>query len=768
MPSIPSPDILHILMTSLHFRKKQLILPVRARAWGVLILLVLLQAGCGPTVYFVKPPDWQGLRARDSTIAHFRPAIRGKTFCLDPGHGPGVENRQGPAGDVYEPEVNFRVALMLKRYLERAGANVVLTRTAKTNPPLEKRKAIARQARADFFISIHHNAAGNLFTNYTSTWYHGRPGTRGYHPANHDLARYIQRDLSYVMGNPGSLASFDGTMSDYLLYPEKGFAVLRDMSIPAVLVECAFFTSAYEEKRLSLEDFNAIEAWGIFRGIGRYLADGTPIIIPASGLEFATTLPSVELVVSDPRGIEEESVRVFVDGRERSIAYSSRSGRIIVSPGEEWKPGIHRLEVIARNTRGNYALPFTRYVRIGRLPRSLDVSIQPQLIPTDQRAFAIVRVVSADSVPLPDGAVLNVSVNGRDTTVTCENGKVLFPLPSHSSGKARATVHYGERATRVSITCAATDRYVAGVLVASNGARLRDALVTVAERTFPVLPDGRFAVDETGSTSRPLVFSSPGFFSARRTGFLPGKYDDTISLEPVARGLLQGKTFLIVKSDAPSQASDLLTGNLLSLLRASGARLIVVESADEIDEKRVGMPLDSDKGIIISLQSATRSRDAKVRCVAGPGSRKLQDQVVSAAAHGLPFKVRKARAHLRRLKYRKFPRIEVSIPSPADHLYENNAIEYAANRLSWTIYSGILSFHGYRNRGSKNIVADIVEKISRRPASYTRVWLNGVLPGVTDRDGKVFFPAIPVSEDWIALEHPESFEVATVQTELLR
>ncbi|NOY06051.1 MAG: N-acetylmuramoyl-L-alanine amidase, partial [Chlorobi bacterium] len=131
------------------------------------MLFVLFHAGCGPTVYFVKPPDWQSIRARDSTIAHFRPALQGKKFCLDPGHGPGVEDRRGPAGDVYEPEVNFRVALMLKRYLERAGASVILTRKATTNPSLEERKTIARQSQADFFISIHHNAAGNPFTNYT-------------------------------------------------------------------------------------------------------------------------------------------------------------------------------------------------------------------------------------------------------------------------------------------------------------------------------------------------------------------------------------------------------------------------------------------------------------------------------------------------------------------------------------------------------------------------------------------------------------------------
>ena len=719
-------------------------------------------------MYFVKPPDWQSIRARDSTIAHFRPVLQGKNFCLDPGHGPGVEDRRGPAGDVYEPDVNFRVALMLKRYLERAGANVVLTRTATTNPTLQERKEIAQQAQADFFISIHHNAANNRFTNYTSTWYHGRPGARGYHPANHDLARYIQRDLSYVMGNPGGLATFDGTMSDFLLYPEKGFAVLRDMPIPSVLVECAFFTSAYEEKRLSLEDFNAIEAWGIFRGIARYLTDGTPVIIPASALDFATTLPSVELVVSDPRGIEEESVRVLVDGRERSIAYSSRSGRIIVSPGEEWKPGIHRLEVMARNTVGNYALPFSRFVRIGRLPRSLDVTALPHLIPTDRRAYAIVTVASADSIPLPDGAVLNVTVNGRDTTVTCENGKSLFPLPSRLSGTARATVHFGERTYSVTVSCAATDRYVAGTLAASGNAQLRDAAVIAGKQQYPVLPDGRFAVDEPGSASLPLIFSSPGFFSARQTGLVPGRFGDTISLEPVARGILRGKIFLIVKSGESSPASELLAQELLFLLQASGARLIVVDNTNEIDEKRVGLPLDSDQGIIISLQPETRSRDARVRCVAGPGSRKLQNHVVSAAIEGIPFHVRKSGTYLKRLKYRKFPRIAVSIPSPGNRTYGEDAMEFAANRLAWTVYRGILAFNGYRTRGSKNIVAIIVEKISRHPAPYARVRLNGVLPGVTDREGRVFFPAIPVSEDWIALDHPESFEVATVQTELLR
>ena len=63
---------------------------------------------------------------------------------------------------------------------------------------------LALRAGTEIFVSLHHNATGTRdnITNYSSTYYHARDGRSDYHPANHDIARYIQRDMSYAMRNP--------------------------------------------------------------------------------------------------------------------------------------------------------------------------------------------------------------------------------------------------------------------------------------------------------------------------------------------------------------------------------------------------------------------------------------------------------------------------------------------------------------------------------------------------------------------------------------
>jgi len=52
----------------------------------------------------------------------------GKKIFLDPGHGGEDRKNKNNTGDVVEADVNLRVALNLKKYLETAGAIVILSR----------------------------------------------------------------------------------------------------------------------------------------------------------------------------------------------------------------------------------------------------------------------------------------------------------------------------------------------------------------------------------------------------------------------------------------------------------------------------------------------------------------------------------------------------------------------------------------------------------------------------------------------------------------
>ncbi len=96
-------------------------------------------------------------------------ALRGKTIVIDPGHG-GPERGAIAENGLCEAEVNLGVALYLWGFLKDAGAQPVLTRSSDTclfkgepfvlRSELEARAAVSNAAKADLFVSIHHNSDG--------------------------------------------------------------------------------------------------------------------------------------------------------------------------------------------------------------------------------------------------------------------------------------------------------------------------------------------------------------------------------------------------------------------------------------------------------------------------------------------------------------------------------------------------------------------------------------------------------------------------------
>jgi len=333
------------------------------------LLLVLFLAGCAaPKIpLYEYPPDWKEISKRDSAINYFSKYISGKKIFLDPGHGGEDRKNKNPKGDVIEADVNVRVGCFLRDYLKQAGADVEMSRDVDKTVPLAYRSELANKSGADLFVSIHHNAPGKAednYTNYTSVYYHAKETDYEYEPNERDVARNIERDLSYVMRNPGGLGSFDGTYSDYSIYPGEGFSVLRKTNIPSVLVECAFHTSHFEELRLNDETFNQIQAWGIFRGIAKYFRAGIPSIelIPDS-LKYEKRIVNISFALKDSSGIDAKSISVFVNKEEREFSFDKKTNILSVKI-ELIKDGIIPIKIICANKNGNHSLPFCKNVII--------------------------------------------------------------------------------------------------------------------------------------------------------------------------------------------------------------------------------------------------------------------------------------------------------------------------------------------------------------------------------------------------------------------
>ncbi len=335
---------------------------------SVVSLFILSACSSSPVVPLFKyPPDWKNISEREKTIADYSRYFSGRKIFLDPGHGGEDRKNKNKKGDVIEADVNLRVALNLKEYLETAGAKVFISRDKDTTVALGDRSALANKSGAEIFVSIHHNAPGKTeddYTNYTSVYYHAKETDFEYEPCDHDIARYIQRDLSYVMGNPGGLGSFDGTYSDYNIYPGEGFSVLRKKNIPGVLIECAFHTSQFEELRLNNEEFNQIQAWGIFRGFAKYFKSGRPeISIITDSIKVQENSLKLSFMLSDSLGINPKSILVFIDKEEKEFSFDKISGIVSLNI-ENLQPGIYLFRVVAANKNGSHSFPYRKNIVI--------------------------------------------------------------------------------------------------------------------------------------------------------------------------------------------------------------------------------------------------------------------------------------------------------------------------------------------------------------------------------------------------------------------
>jgi|YNPMSStandDraft_1061717.scaffolds.fasta_scaffold02710_4 N-acetylmuramoyl-L-alanine amidase len=335
----------------------------------LIVIFLLIISGCVTkkiyyNVYYVKPFDWYPKEKQDSTINFYSPYFKRIKIFLDPGHGGTDRKNKGPAGLAVEADLNLKVALYLRDYLQRAGAIVNMSRDRDTFISLDDRSRLSNEWGADIFISIHHNAPArpdDIYTNYTSTYYHATQKDYEYDHSSHDIARYVQRDLAYAMGNSGGLGSFDGTYSDYWIYPKAGFSVLRKTIGPRILIECAFHTSAYEEQRLIIDEFNQIQAWGIFKGLGRYLRQGIVILQLEKDSLNLRNEKFLSVIINDKNiGIDTTFYIAQIDSQnvEAKFLLNKNSKKILIPLRQDLSTGQHELKVVVRNINGNHSFPF--------------------------------------------------------------------------------------------------------------------------------------------------------------------------------------------------------------------------------------------------------------------------------------------------------------------------------------------------------------------------------------------------------------------------
>jgi N-acetylmuramoyl-L-alanine amidase len=210
--------------------------------------------------------------------AHNQPGHRVRTIALDPGHGgkdPGFQ-----VGAEREKKHTLLLARQVQGLLEEAGLKVVLTRSTDRFIDLSERTAIARHRRADLFVSLHYNASNPGKNSKNSS-----KGIEVYclTPAGAQSTN-VQGTDAPARAAPGNVLNAKNILLAYQLQSalvrnldaeDRGvrrarFQVLREATMPAVLIEGGFLTDPKEAQEILSPAYRAEMARAIVDGILAY------------------------------------------------------------------------------------------------------------------------------------------------------------------------------------------------------------------------------------------------------------------------------------------------------------------------------------------------------------------------------------------------------------------------------------------------------------------------------------------------------------------
>jgi N-acetylmuramoyl-L-alanine amidase len=215
-------------------------------------------------------------------------------IVIDPGHGGHDTGTIGPGG-LEEKDLVLDVGRRLGKLLEtRLGAEVVYTRKDDTFIPLETRTAVANQARADLFVSIHANSSRDpgargvetYYLNFTSSPEALEVAAR--ENAVSEKSIYELQDLVKKIALKEKIEEsreFAGDVQQSLhsglavkspAIRDRGvkkapFIVLIGANMPSILAEVSFVSNPTDERRLATGEYRQRIAESLYRGIAHYV-----------------------------------------------------------------------------------------------------------------------------------------------------------------------------------------------------------------------------------------------------------------------------------------------------------------------------------------------------------------------------------------------------------------------------------------------------------------------------------------------------------------
>lgn len=230
----------------------------------------------------------------------YRGGMRPLIVAIDPGHGgqdPGAIGANGKR----EKDVTLAIGRELARQINATpGLKAYMTRDTDVFIPLNRRAALAREHKADIFVSIHADAALNRSASGSSVYVLSLKG------ASSQRARWLadKENAADLIGGrmpqPGNtlasvlldltqsghmkasedaarhvLASI-GSVNDTRRVERANFAVLRTADMPSMLVETAYISNPTEERQLTDPAYQRKLAAAILDGVDTYFQRQPP------------------------------------------------------------------------------------------------------------------------------------------------------------------------------------------------------------------------------------------------------------------------------------------------------------------------------------------------------------------------------------------------------------------------------------------------------------------------------------------------------------
>ena len=247
-----------------------------------------------------------GTPAKKSVVVPKPDGRRDIVVAIDAGHGGEDPGASGPGG-LEEQAVVMKIAERLRRKLAAAqGYEPVMIRKGDYYLGHRKRMQIARDARADLFISIHADAfkiasvsGASVYTlsdrgasSETARWLAEKENASDLIGGvgdvslddKDDLLRSVLLDLSMNANRSASIEAGESVVANLKnvakmhkkRVEQAGFIVLKSPDIPSILVETGFISNPDEARRLNSAAYQEKLAAALYEGVRYFMAANAP------------------------------------------------------------------------------------------------------------------------------------------------------------------------------------------------------------------------------------------------------------------------------------------------------------------------------------------------------------------------------------------------------------------------------------------------------------------------------------------------------------